>query len=106
MPLSEIVPLTVSVSCVEVPKFCRASNYSYIPVYNERIDWLLGVVDAMEVLTSEQHDEDLTVFVGDVSYVPALKSAMDLLGELQQSENFLVQRTYSGFMQNSFFSLK
>ena len=106
MPLSEIVPLTVSVSCVEVPKFCRASNYSYIPVYNERIDWLLGVVDAMEVLTSEQHDEDLTVFVRDVSYVPALKSAMDLLGELQQSENFLVQRTYSGFMQNSFFSLK
>ena len=86
MPLSEIVPLTVGSSCSEVPKLCRASNYRYIPIYNERVDWLLGVVDAMEVLTSEQHDDDLSLFMKDVSYVPALKSAMDLLGELRQSE--------------------
>lgn len=40
----------------------------------------------MEVLTSEQHDGDLAQFVREVYYVPALKSAMDLLGELRQSE--------------------
>ena len=86
MPLSEMVPLTVGSPCSEVPKLCRASNYRYIPIYNERVDWLIGVVDAMEVLTSEQHADDLSAFVRDVYYVPALKSAMDLLGELRQSE--------------------
>ena len=86
MPLSEIVPLTVGSSCSKIPNLCRASNYRYIPIYNERIDCLLGVVDAMEVLTSEQHDEDLSLYVKDVYYVPALKSAIDLLNELRQSE--------------------
>lgn len=86
MPLSEMVPLTVGASCAEVPKFCRVSNYRYIPVYNERVDWLIGVVDAVEVLTSEQHEGDLGPFVREAYYVPALKPAMDLLSELQQSE--------------------
>ena len=40
----------------------------------------------MEVLTSEDHDDDLSSFVKDVNYVPTLKSATDLLGELRQSE--------------------
>ena len=86
VPLSEITPLTVESSFSEVLKLCRSSSYRYIPVYNERIDWLLGVVDSMEVLTSEQHEEDLSSFVRDVYYTPALKSAMDLLDELRQSE--------------------
>ncbi len=86
MPLSEIVPLTAGSPCSEVPKLCRASNYRYIPIYNERVDWLLGVVDAMEILTSEQHDDDLSPFVKDAYYVPALKPAIDLLNELRQAE--------------------
>ena len=86
VPLSEITPLTVGSPSSEIPKFCRSSNYRYIPIYNERVDYLLGVVDAMEVLTSESNDGDLAPFVRDVHYVPALKSAMDLLGELRQAE--------------------
>ena len=51
-----------------------------------RVDQLLGVVDAMEVLASEHHDNDLSSFVRDVNYVPTLKSATDLLSDLRQSE--------------------
>ena len=40
----------------------------------------------MEIVTSEQHDHDLALFVREVRYVPALKSALDLLNELRQSE--------------------
>lgn len=86
IPLSEIIPLTVGSSCSEIPKYCRVSNYCYIPVYNERVDWLLGVIDAMEVLTTDQHDEDLSQFVREVCYVPTLKPALDLLNELRQAE--------------------
>lgn len=86
VPLSEIVPMTVKSPSSEVFKLCRASNYRYIPIYDERVDLLLGVVDAMEVFISEQHDNDLSSFVRDVNYVPALKPAMDLLGELRQFE--------------------
>ena len=86
LPLSEAALLMVGSSSSEVLTLCRASNYHYIPVYNARVDQLLGVVDTMEVLTSEHDDNDLSSFVRDVNYVPALKSAVDLLGALQQSE--------------------
>ncbi len=86
LPLSETAVLVAGASSAEVLTLCRASNYHYIPIYNARVDQLLGVVDVMEVLTSEHDDDDLSSFVRDVNYVPALKSAMDLLSELRQSE--------------------
>ena len=86
LPLSETAALIVGSSSSEVLTLCRTSNYHYIPIYNARVDQLLGVIDAMEVLTSEHHDDDLSSFVKDVNYVPALKPAIDLLGELRQSE--------------------
>lgn len=86
MPLSEINLLQVDSPPSEVPNFCNTFNYRYIPIYNERVDRLLGVVDAMEVLTVEQYPDDLSPFVKNLPYVPPLKSAMDLLGELRQSE--------------------
>ena len=86
MPLSEINLLRVESSPSEVPNFCSEFNYRYIPIYSERVDRLLGVVDAMEILTTEQHSDDLSSFVRSLPYVPPLKSAMDLLGELRQSK--------------------
>ena len=86
VPLSEITPLTIESSPSEVPKSCRDFNYRYIPIFNGRIDQLIGVVDAMDVLTTDQHDDGLAPFLKNLSYVPPLKSAMDLLGELRQSE--------------------
>ena len=86
LPLSEAAVLIVESSSSEVLTLCRASNYHYIPVYNARVDQLLGVVNAMEVLASEQDANDLSSFVRDVNYVPALKPATDLLSDLRQSE--------------------
>lgn len=86
LPLAETAVLIVGSSPSEVLALCRTSNYHYIPVYNARVDQLLGVVDAMEVLASEHDDNDLSSFVRDVNYVPALKSATDLLSDLRQSE--------------------
>jgi len=86
VPLSEIVPLVVESPCSDIPQYYRASSYRYIPVYNERVDWLIGIVDTMEIATSEQQDQDLAIFVREARYVPALKSALDLLNELRQSE--------------------
>ena len=86
VPLSEIIPLAVESPRSEIPKYCRTFNYRYIPVYNERVDWLLGVIDATEILTTEQHDQDLSQFVREVRYIPTPKPALDLLNELRQSE--------------------
>ena len=86
MPMSEITPLPVESPTSEVPGFYRTFNYRYIPVYSERVDRLIGVVDAMDVLTAEQTANDLSLFVKDTLYVPPLKSVMDLLGELRQFE--------------------
>ena len=86
VPMSETTPMSVQSPPSEVANFCRTFNYRYIPIYNERVDRLVGVVDGMDVLTTEQLGEDLSPFVKDVIYVPPLKSVMDLLGELRQVE--------------------
>jgi CBS domain containing-hemolysin-like protein len=86
MPLSEMTLLTITSSPSEISQFCSEFNYRYIPIYSERVDRLIGVVDAMEVLTAEQDANDLSLFVRDTLYVPPLKSVMDLLGELRQFE--------------------
>ncbi len=86
LPLSETAALIVGSSSSEVLTLCRASNYHYIPIYNARVDQLLGVVDVMEVLTSDHPDGDLSSLVREVNYVPTLKSATDLLSDLRQSE--------------------
>ena len=71
----------------EITKDTQEEESSHhILIYNERVDYLLGVVDAMKVLTSESNSSDLSSFVKDVHYVPALKSAMDLLDKLRQAE--------------------
>lgn len=86
VPLAEITPLTVESPPSEVFQLCRSSSQRYIPVYSERIDQLLGVVDAIEVITGEQDMDDLSLFVQEVHYAPPLKPAIDLLMELRQSE--------------------
>ena len=86
VPLVEITPLTVESPTSEVLQRCKSSNQRYIPVYSERIDQLLGIVDAIEVITGEQDMDDLSLFVKEVGYAPPLKPAIDLLMELRQSE--------------------
>ena len=86
VPLAEITPLTVESTPSEVLQLCRSSSQRYIPVYSERIDQLLGIVDVIEVITGEQDLDDLSLFVKEVHYTPPLKPAIDLLMELRQSE--------------------
>lgn len=86
VPLAEITPLTVESTPSEVLQLCRSSSQRYVPVYSERIDQLLGIVDVIEVITGEQDMDNLSLFVKEVHYAPPLKPAIDLLMELRQSE--------------------
>lgn len=86
VPLSEIVALTVASSSAEVRELYHEFNYRHIPIYNERIDWLLGIVNTVEVLATGQHFEELSSFVREAYYVPEVKPAMELLEELRQAE--------------------
>ena len=86
VPLSEIVALTLASTSAEVRDLYHEFNYRYIPIYNERIDWLLGIINTVEVLATGQHFEDLSGFVREAYYVPEVKPAMELLEELRQSE--------------------
>ena len=86
VPLSEIVALTSASSSAEVRNLYHEFNYRYIPIYNERIDWLLGIISTVEVLATGQHFDELSPFVRDAYYVPEVKPAIELLEELRQSE--------------------
>ncbi len=86
VPLSEIVALTLNSSSAQVQDLYHNFNYRYIPIYNERIDWLLGIINTVEVLSTGQHFSDLSAFVQKAYYVPEVKPAIELMDELRQAD--------------------
>ena len=50
IPLSELVAVHVNTPTERVKAITESANYRFIPVFEERIDRLVGVIDVMEIL--------------------------------------------------------
>ena len=83
MPLIDVVMVERSVSCGEARKLAIESSHARIPVYQERVDRLVGVLDTLELLGVDG-DQPIEPFVKQVSYVPAGKSIQDLLLDMRR----------------------
>ena len=86
IPLSEIIAVHVETPIEQVKAIVRHSNYQYIPVYEERIDRLTGIVSISDVLYAPQKLNELNSLVRPAYYVPETKLTSDLLEELRIAE--------------------
>jgi len=86
MPLSEIMAVHIATSTEQLKAMVRDTGYSFIPVYEERIDRLTGVVSVMDILYTQEETDDLNSFVRSAYYVPETKTTGELLEELRTSE--------------------
>lgn len=86
IPLSEMMAVHIATSTEQLKAMVCDTGYSFIPVYEERIDRLTGIVSVMDILYSEDEHEDLNSLVRSAYYVPETKPVCELLDELRTAE--------------------
>jgi len=85
VPLVDIVSVEKNTSLDEFYDVVYENRFSRIPVYEDRVDNIIGVVNLLDVLYSEQPEDNITPFIRDVNFVPETKNVNRLLLEFQQS---------------------
>ena len=83
IPLSEMVAVHIATPIEQAKAMIQHSNYQFIPVYEERIDRLTGIVSVMDILYAPQGANELDPFIRPAYYIPETKLIGELLEELR-----------------------
>jgi CBS domain containing-hemolysin-like protein len=89
IPLVEVAAVPHTATVEDVVRIITETGHSRIPVYNERIDNLVGVVTSFDLLTASGPGEEITRFIRTVPFVPESKPMDELLLELQKGRNHI-----------------
>ena len=83
IPLSEMVAVHIATPIEQAKAMVQHSNYQFIPIYEERIDRLTGIVSIMDILYASQGTNELNSLVRPAYYIPETKLIGELLEELR-----------------------
>ena len=89
VPLVDVVAVEDSATVKEVVELIDKKGHSRFPVYHERIDNIIGVINSFDLLDSSLREGSLDSFIRTVPYVPEVKPVDDLLIEMQKQRNHL-----------------
>ena len=87
IPLVHVTAVPDTGSIKDVVKTVRRTGYSRIPVFKDRIDNLIGIVYAFDLLDAPDDAAMASRFIRKVPFVPELKRADELLLFMQKSGN-------------------
>ena len=83
IPLSEMVAIHIATPIEQAKAMVQHSNYQFVPIYDERIDRLTGIVSIMDILYAPQGTNELNPFIRPAYYIPETKLIGELLEELR-----------------------
>ena len=90
-PLVDVVALPITASVGEFYKVVARTGYSRIPIYEKRIDNLVGIVNVLDVLYDRFAPAAITPHVKrNIQHEPESKRVYSLLRELKQSRKAMV----------------
>lgn len=84
MPLIDVVVVERGATCGEALKLSTDRSHVRLPVYQERVDRVVGVLDTLELL-GVAADEPIERYVKPVGYVPPGKSIQGLLVDMRKA---------------------
>ena len=87
IPLVHVAAIPDTVSVKAVVKIVRRTGYSRIPVFKDRIDNLIGIIYAFDLLDVPDDELMISRFIRKVPFVPELKRVDELLLFMQKSRN-------------------
>jgi CBS domain containing-hemolysin-like protein len=84
VPLVDVVAVPEEATVAEAVERIRESGHSRLPVYRERIDHVVGVITALDILHRGAGEETVKALMRPAYYVPETKRIDDLLREMQR----------------------
>lgn len=91
MPLVDIVAIEKTTTCDDFLQIAADSGYSRIPVYDGRVYDIIGIVNLLDVIYSENLPETIEPFIRtDIQVVPESKNINALLKEIQDTQHTMV----------------
>ncbi len=101
VPLVDIVAIEKTTSCEDFLQVAADSGFSRLPVYDERIFDIIGIVNLLDVLYAEELPDTIESFIrSEIHVVPESKNINALLKEIQQTQHTMVFAVdeYSGIV--------
>ena len=101
VPLVDIIAIEKNTTCEDFLQIAADSGYSRIPVYDERIYDIVGIVNLLDVIYAEDQPETVEPFIRtDIHVVPESKNINALLKEIQNTQHTMVFAVdeYSGIV--------
>ena len=90
-PLVDIMALPKKATVRQFYETVSETGYSRIPIYEDRVDNLIGLVNVLDVLYSEPPSSTIAPYVRrDVRHEPESKRVFNLLRELKRSRETMV----------------
>jgi putative hemolysin len=91
VPLSEVIAIPEEATLAEAAEMIADSQHTRIPVYRERVDQVVGLLNAHDVLAAEAgvRSGTLAELMRPATFVPESKPTAQLLAELQQQKQHL-----------------
>ena len=84
VPLIDVIGVERGATRAEASRIAARVRHVLLPVYDERVDRIIGLLDTLELLGRPQ-DEPISPHVRNIRFVPGSKSAKDLLVELREA---------------------
>ena len=85
-PLIDVVGIEQGATCVEAMRLAREKDHKRFPVYQRRVDRIVGVINALELLGADP-DAPIRPFIRSADYVPASRSIQALLLDMQRERH-------------------
>lgn len=85
VPLSDVTALPESATVAQLAREIADKKYSRIPIYRERIDQIVGVVHAFDVLKAARSQAAATDLMRAPIFVPESSQAMELLARMERA---------------------
>jgi len=90
-PRADMFCLEASLSVPEAVAMIRRANFSRVPVYQESLDRIVGILHALDLLqpVASETDSPLARFLRPALFVPETKRAEDLLAEFRRRRRYM-----------------
>ena len=85
-PWIDVAAISDTATCAQAARFAFERSHQYLPVYRGRIDRVVGVLNAID-LVGRPPDEPIKAYIGKAVYGPASKSIAELLPELRTTKS-------------------
>ncbi len=84
IPLSEVISIDVSEPVTSLIRLVRDRRHTRIPVYEERIDNIIGVVHAFDLVDVDASRQSIRTLMQPPVFVPETQPVLDLVKQLQK----------------------